>query len=348
MPARLDALTTWLYEVLHSATDNASQSACFQLAPASEDASFRRYFRVTGSAVANCFDGVGESLIVMDAPPDKEDSHPFVTISTLLTNAGLNVPRVFAKDFAQGFLLLSDLGVQAYLDVLSEHTVERLYADALDALFKMQRNASHYVAELPVYNETLLLNEMALFADWYCQQYCEWTFTDEQRVRLDRVFQQLCEAALAQPQVFVHRDYHSRNLMVTKWHNEYGEPGILDFQDAVLGPVTYDLVSLLRDCYIDWPRSRVEQWALNYLYRVVDAGLFPPATDATYLRWFDWMGVQRHLKAAGIFARLHLRDNKSGYLADIPRTLAYVRDVSARYPELQDLHTLLDELTHHD
>ena len=344
MPARLDALTTWLHEVLHNAADNTSSPADFQLVPASEDASFRRYFRVTGSAVANCFDGAGESLIVMDAPPDKEDSHPFVVISTLLADAGLNVPQVFAKDLAQGFLLLSDLGTQAYLDVLSEHTVEPLYTGALDALFKMQRNASHYVAELPVYDEALLLSEMTLFIDWYCQQYRERTFSDEQRVRLDRVFQQLCEEALTQPQVFVHRDYHSRNLMVTEWHNGYGKPGILDFQDAVLGPVTYDLVSLLRDCYIDWPRPRVEQWALNYLYRAASVGLLPPATDAAYLRWFDWMGVQRHLKAAGIFARLHLRDNKSAYLADIPRTLAYVRDVSARYPELRDLHTLLDEL----
>ncbi|NOX90927.1 MAG: phosphotransferase [Gammaproteobacteria bacterium] len=341
MAARLDVLTTWVNEVLRSATGNTSQPVDFQLAPASEDASFRRYFRVTGSAVAGCFDGVGESLIVMDAPPDKEDSHPFVIISGLLTAAGLGVPQVFAKDFGQGFLLLSDLGAQVYLDALNEHTVESLYADALDALFKMQRNASQYVAELPVCDETLLLNEMALFDDWYCQQYRGWSFTDKQRTGLDCVFQQLCESALVQPQVFVHRDYHSRNLMVTEQHN----PGILDFQDAVFGPVTYDLVSLLRDCYIDWPRPRVEQWALGYLHRVADAGLIPPAPDTTYLRWFDWMGVQRHLKAAGIFARLHLRDNKPGYLADIPRTLAYVRDVSMRYPELKSLHTLLADLT---
>lgn len=344
MSARFDALTTWLHEVLCSAAGGTSQSVGFQLVPVSEDASFRRYFRVTGSAVVNCFDGAGESLIVMDAPPDKEDSHSFVAIANLLADAGLNVPQVFAKDLAQGFLLLSDLGTQAYFGVLSERTVEPLYANALDALFKMQRNASHYIAELPVYDEALLLGEMALFADWYCQQYREWIFTDEQRDRLERVFQQLCEAALAQPQVFVHRDYHSRNLMVTEQHNEHGKLGILDFQDAVLGPVTYDLVSLLRDCYIDWPRPRVERWALDYLHRAAGAGLLPSATDAMYLRWFDWMGVQRHLKAAGIFARLHLRDNKPGYLGDIPRTLTYVQDVSARYPELRDLHALLNEL----
>jgi len=344
MSARFDALTAWLHEVLRNAPDNILRSVDFQLAPASADASFRRYFRVTGPAIADCFDGAGDSLIVMDAPPDKEDSHPFVVISSLLTDAGLNVPQVFAKNLDQGFLLLGDLGTQAYLDVLNEHTVEPLYADALDALFKMQCNASQYSAELPVYDETLLLNEMALFTDWYCQQYREWSFTNEQRAGLDDVFQQVCEAALEQPRVFVHRDYHSRNLMLTEQHKKHDNPGILDFQDAVLGPVTYDLVSLLRDCYIDWPRPQVEAWALDYLHRVAAAGLISPASDATYLRWFDWMGVQRHLKATGIFARLHLRDNKPGYLADIPRTLAYVHDVSARYPELQDLHTLLGEL----
>ncbi len=346
MSARLDALTIWLHEVLRSAADNTSQPAGFQLAPASADASFRRYFRVTGPAIAGCFDGVGESLIVMDAPPDKEDSYPFVVISNLLADAGLNVPQVFAKDLAQGFLLLSDLGAQAYLDALNEHTVESLYEDALDALFKMQCNVSQHITELPIYDETMLSNEMTLFIDWYCQRYRKWSFTDKQRTRLDRVFQPLCATALAQPQVFVHRDYHSRNLMAMAQHSVHRNPGILDFQDAVLGPVTYDLVSLLRDCYIDWPRPQVEQWALGYLHRVASAGLISSAPDATYLRWFDWMGVQRHLKAAGIFARLHLRDNKSGYLADIPRTLAYVRDVSARYPELRDLHTLLDELAH--
>jgi hypothetical protein len=181
---------------------------------------------------------------------------------------------------------------------------------------------------------------MALFRDWYCQQYRQQSFSAQTQAELAATFQLLAEAALVQPQVFVHRDYHSRNLMVTPEHN----PGILDFQDAVIGPVTYDLVSLLRDCYIDWPRPRIEQWALAYLHRAADLGLIPHESDDTYLRWFDWMGVQRHLKAAGIFARLHLRDNKPGYLGDIPRTLAYVREVSARYAELSGLHRLLGEI----
>lgn len=336
MPERLNALTVWLQKVLC----NASASVDFQITPASTDASFRRYFRVTGSCVDDCFKGAGESLIVMDAPPDKEDSHPFVAISSLLANAGLNVPQVFAKDFEQGFLLLSDLGTKVYLDALDEQTVEKLYADALDALFNMQRNASQHTSELPAYDEALLLSEMSLFRDWYCSQYRGVSFLDSQQSELDEVFQQLNACATTQPQVFVHRDYHSRNLMITAQHN----PGILDFQDAVFGPVTYDLVSLLRDCYIEWPRQRVEQWALEYLHRVADAGLIAHESDATYLRWFDWMGVQRHLKATGIFARLHLRDNKPGYLGDIPRTLNYVRDVSARYPELENLHVLLKDL----
>jgi aminoglycoside/choline kinase family phosphotransferase len=333
MSNRLEALTQWLGETLHTRSG-------FQLAPASADASFRRYFRITGPAVESAFASSAGSLIIMDAPPDKEDSHPFVAISNLLADAGLNVPRVFAKDLEQGFLLLSDLGAQDYLGGLNEQTVDVLYADALNALFVMQKNATQHAEALPAYDETLLQNEMALFRDWYCLQYREFSFSDSQQAALEQVFQQLSESALAQPQVFVHRDYHSRNLMVTSQDN----PGILDFQDAVRGPVTYDLVSLLRDCYIDWPRPRVEQWALDYLHRIADAKLISHETDETYLRWFDWMGVQRHLKATGIFARLHLRDNKPGYLDDIPRTLNYVRDVSARYPELKSLHTLLAPL----
>lgn len=341
MRERLEALTSWLTETLSADQGSSPQSVDFQIAPASADASFRRYFRVTGPAAVNAFAESTDTLIAMDAPPEKEDIHPFVAISKLLIDAGLNVPQVFAEDFDQGFLLLSDLGTRAYLDVLNEQTVEALYADALNALLQMQRDVSAGAKPLPVYDETLLLNEMALFRDWYCEQYRQFTFSQAQLSELDAVFKQLCTSALDQPQVFVHRDYHSRNLMHTTQHN----PGILDFQDAVIGPVTYDLVSLLRDCYIEWPRQRVEQWALGYLQQAADAGVIEPQSDVTYLRWFDWMGVQRHLKATGIFARLHLRDNKPGYLNDIPRTLGYVREVSARYPELNSLHTLLADLT---
>lgn len=349
MPQRLEALTAWVKDLLHEKLCDAVESADalpadFQITTASADASFRRYFRVSGSGISTCFDAPGDSLIVMDAPPDKENLQPFVAVSNLLDNIGLHVPRVLAQNTAQGFLLLSDLGTQSYLDALNDQTVDSLYADALAALLVMQRDVPHEYLygpqSLPAYDATLLLNEMALFRDWYCRQYRQLVFSDEQQTGLDQVFQRLSEAALAQPRVFVHRDYHSRNLMVTPQQN----PGILDFQDAVVGPVTYDLVSLLRDCYIDWPRSRVEQWALGYLHDVAGAGLIPHESDETYLRWFDWMGIQRHLKATGIFARLCLRDGKSGYLDDIPRTLNYVREVSAGYPELRALHALVSEL----
>lgn len=354
MPQRLDALTNWLRDVLNADASDTRQALDFRLTPASTDASFRRYFRLqvplsqTGllntaqvrPGATQSADAQRMSLIAMDAPPDKEETGPFVRIANLLADLHLNAPRVLAQNTEQGFLLLSDLGVQPYLDVLDEHSVDALYADALDALLTLQRDAPRDSGLLPAYDRALLLREMGLFRDWYCDQYCKASFSAAQWSDLEAIFQQLAEAALAQPQVFVHRDYHSRNLMRTATDN----PGILDFQDAVIGPVTYDLVSLLRDCYIAWPRPRVEAWALAYLHRAARGGIIAPQSDATYLRWFDWMGVQRHLKAVGIFARLCLRDGKSGYLNDIPRTLNYVRDVSTRYPELIPLRILLEAL----
>jgi N-acetylmuramate 1-kinase len=330
MPQRLESLTLWLRQVMDSGD--------VTITPASTDASFRRYFRVfrpEGNAA--------DSLIVMDAPPDKEDTGPFVRVSDMLIKAGLHVPEVIERNKEQGFLLLSDLGSQSYLEALNEQTVDKLYADAMAALLHMQRHTSYKGGVLPPYDEALLMQEMELFREWYLAGHRNLSLTTSQQEMLDTVFHLLAESALAQPRVFVHRDYHSRNLMVTSENN----PGILDFQDAVIGPVTYDLVSLLRDCYIQWPRERVEQWALNYLHQAAEAGVFqltPDIDDERLLRWFDWMGVQRHLKAAGIFARLWLRDNKEGYLKDIPRTLGYVKDVAARYPELQGLHSLLEEL----
>lgn len=333
MPKRLDALKIWLHDILaHDA---------LRVTPASSDASFRRYFRVESNHKGETLGRFkANSLIVMDAPPEKEDTRPFTTVSRLLTEAGLHVPQVLASNVEQGFLLLTDLGCQPYLDGLNSQTVDALYADALNALLIMQRDAPRKEGVLPPYDKALLLREMDLFREWYLQRYLNLLLSAQQQMQMDNVFQLLADSALAQPQVFVHRDYHSRNLMVTDENN----PGILDFQDAVIGPVTYDLVSLLRDCYITWPRDRIEQWALDYLRDAVDAGILLPQSESNFLRWFDWMGVQRHLKATGIFARLHLRDGKDDYLKDIPRTLAYVQDVSARYPELQDLHTLLSGL----
>jgi aminoglycoside/choline kinase family phosphotransferase len=314
VPERLKLLKDWI--------ENELNFSEYTLNPASADASFRRYFRVAHA---------GDSYVVMDAPPDKEDSRPFVRISAMFFDLGLNVPEVIDEDPRQGFLLLSDLGSTPYLDVLSEATVERLYGDALGALAIIQACIPADNA-LPAYDRTLLLNEMALCREWLIGKHLGVTLDPAQDDVLDAAFALLVDNALQQPQVCVHRDYHSRNLMLTDSNN----PGILDFQDAVIGPVTYDLVSLLRDCYIAWPRARVEDWALGYHDLALQSGILREGHDDPqhFLRWFDLMGMQRHLKAAGIFARLNHRDGKSGYLQDIPRTLGYVVEVAARYSEL--------------
>lgn len=325
MDTRFEALRHWVRRVLGATHGD--------IRPASSDASFRRYFRVVRD---------GDSFIVMDAPPEKEDSRPYVAIAQRFHSLGLNVPRILEQDLERGFLLLSDLGDRLYLPSLNETTVERLYGDALRALTVLQIGAYAPDAAgfLPDYDEALLRREMELFRDWYLGRHLGLTLTRSQNRQLDQVFEALIASAHVQPQVWVHRDYHSRNLLVTGQNN----PGIVDFQDAVLGPVTYDLVSLLRDCYIAWPRARVEEWAMGYRAFALQAGI-PVGVDAgRFLTWFDLMGVQRHLKASGIFARLYHRDAKPGYLPDIPRTLGYVLDVAARHPELEPLAALLRDL----
>ena len=305
---RIQELKNWLKE------DVGLKS--FDLKPASSDASFRRYFRVTPDEALK--DGF-QTYIVMDAPPEQEDTGPFITVSNLLSDINLNVPLVKQTNIEQGFLLLSDLGSTQYLDELNESTVDRLYGDALDALYIMQTQAPRRSNDLPDYDHALLMQEMELFREWYLKKHLGITLPEALDESLTNIFEALAQNALNQPQVCVHRDYHSRNLMITPDNN----PGILDFQDAVIGPVTYDLVSLLRDCYVSWPRERVEEWAIVYLNKVTEAGLIDKVDKGTLLKWFDWMGVQRHLKASGIFARLNYRDNKPGYLKDIPRTLGY-------------------------
>ena len=323
MPERLEQLKRWLESELDFSE--------YTLNPASADASFRRYFRVVHQ---------GESFIVMDAPPEKEDSRPFIDISRMLFDVGLNVPAVIDDDLQQGFLLLSDLGSRPYLDELNNETVERLYGDALSALATIQ-TCIPGDTDLPPYDRTLLLKEMALFSEWLLGKHLGITLGSAQTTVIDAVFSQLADNALEQPQVCVHRDYHSRNLMITEQNN----PGILDFQDAVIGPVTYDLVSLLRDCYIDWPRAQVEDWALGYQELALQSGILREEHEdpVRFLRWFDLMGMQRHLKAAGIFARLKHRDGKPGYLEDIPRTLGYVVEVASRYEELAEFGMFVDE-----
>jgi aminoglycoside/choline kinase family phosphotransferase len=314
VPERLERLKLWLEKEL-----NFSE---YNLMPASADASFRRYFRISRE---------GESWIVMDAPPEKEDSRPFIAVAKLFLDSGLNVPEVIDADLEQGYLLLSDLGSRPYLDALDESSVERLYGDALGALVAIQ-TCHPEPGSLPPYDRTLLLAEQELFREWLLGRHLGLNLTTVQSAMCDNVFERLTGNALEQPQVCVHRDYHSRNLMVTAHNN----PGILDFQDAVTGAVTYDLVSLLRDCYIAWPRERVEDWVLGYQELALQSGILRMEHEdpAQFLRWFDLMGMQRHLKAAGIFARLYHRDGKPGYLADIPRTLGYVTEVAGRYDEL--------------
>ena len=325
MDKRFEALKEWTGRVLGA--------GAFDIRPASADASFRRYFRVTLGQ---------QSLIAMDAPPDKGDMGSYVAIAHRFHALGLNVPEVLQEDHERGFLLITDLGEQLYLPNLNEQSVERLYGDALGALVVLQAGTSADTADkfLPDYDEALLKREMEIFREWYLGRHLGLKLAASQNRVLDGIFAQLVHSALSQPRVWVHRDYHSRNLMVTRPNN----PGILDFQDAVVGPVTYDLVSLLRDCYIAWPRDRVEDWVKGYHKLALQSGIPVGEDDTRFLRWFDLMGVQRHLKATGIFARLNHRDGKPGYLADIPRTLGYVQEVSTRYPELQPLQTLLREL----
>ncbi len=320
MTERLEILRRWVAERLGRED--------FSLRPASEDASFRSYFRVQYDAT---------SYIVMDAPPAKEDSKPFIEVSRSFHALGLNVPEVLEVDLQRGFLLLTDLGSRLYLDALNEDNVERLYGDAMGALLVLQA-CGPAADQLPAYDHRLLWDEMELFRDWLLQRHLGIELGPDQQQLLDKAFAKLAEMALQQPRTCVHRDYHSRNLMVTEKNN----PGILDFQDAVIGPITYDLVSLLRDCYIDWPRASVLEWLLGYRELALQSGVLRDVEEQQFLRWFDWMGVQRHLKAAGIFARLHYRDGKEGFLQDIPRTVGYISEVAGRYEELADLHDLVE------
>lgn len=325
--ARLEQLKLWVSKTL--------QRQDLAVTTASADASFRRYFRVSAAE---------QTWIVMDAPPEKEDVKPFIHVAQMLSGSGVNAPTVLARDLQAGYLLLSDLGDRTYLSVLQDRErADSLYADAIDALVRMQTGCAAHANELPAYDTALLLREMQLFPDWFLTRHLQLQLSVEETLQLQSVFHNLSEAALAQPRVFVHRDYHSRNLMVPQAKRHGPNPGILDFQDAVWGPITYDLVSLLRDCYIDWPPVRVNAWMQRYRDQAASANLNAAATSAEFSRWFDLMGVQRHLKAIGIFARLWHRDGKRGYLGDIPRTLNYVRSVAAQYSELSALTPLIEQ-----
>ena len=321
---RQQQLTLWL----HSQFPDQS----FTLAPASADASFRRYFRATFAD--------GQTRVVMDAPPQHEDCRPFLHIAQLFQDAGIHVPHVYAHDLKQGFLLLSDLGNTTYLQALgegNEDTARALYGAATDALIKIQLATREN--ELPPYNEAVLLREMRLFPEWYITKHLNVALSEAQNAKLETVFARIIANNLAQPKVYVHRDYHSRNLMVAE-----PNPGVLDFQDALYGPITYDLASLFKDAYIRWEEAEIIDWLVRYWEKARKVGL-PVADDfSVFYRDYEWMAVQRHLKVLGIFARLYHRDGKDGYLKDLPLVMAYLRAACARYIDLKPLLNLLDTL----
>lgn len=312
----------------------------YSLAPASADASFRRYFR---AVLDGAWSGApGErSLIVMDAPPAHEDCRPFIHVAQLLAAAGVHAPRVVASDVERGFLLLTDLGTTTFASALDAASAPHLYGDAIDALVRWQRASREH--ELPTYDDALLRRELALFPDWYVARHLGHPLSPAERDALERTFALLLANNLAQPRVFVHRDYHSRNLMVSA-----PNPGVLDFQDAVHGPITYDLVSLLRDAYVEWGEEVQLDWAIRYWERARRHALPVAADFALFWRDFEWMGMQRQLKVLGIFARLAHRDGKNGYVCDMPRVMGYLRRAAGRYREFDSLCALLDALEHRE
>lgn len=319
---RFQLLKTWLH---HKFPDQH-----FDLSIASADASFRRYFRVQFE---------NQSFIAMDAPPQHEDCAPFIKVAQIFSTAQVNVPKIHTQNLADGFLLLSDLGNTTYLHQLNANPslAHGLYMEAIDALICIQQISQEN--KFPNYDQALLQRELNLFPEWYLARHKQFSLNQQQSDQLQSVFSAILANNLEQPKVFVHRDFHSRNLMVTA-----PNPGILDFQDAVYGPITYDLVSLFKDAYIEWEEEIILDWVIRYWEKARKAKL-PVSTDfSTFYRDFEWMGVQRHLKVLGIFARLYYRDNKAGYLNDIPLVIRYLRKTCERYRELSLLKNLLDDI----
>ena len=316
---RLTQLHEWIKENLGNIK--------YTLTAVSGDASFRRYFRLVGK---------DHQYIAVDSPPEKESNDAFVNVTHLLEAEGLPVPHIHYSSLDFGFFLLSDLGDELLLNILNENNVDDLYNKALNALSIIQQTPA---TSLPLYDEQLLLQEMELFREWFLTKHLSLQLSDEENQILSKTYKDLADSALKQPQVFVHRDFHSRNLM----HIEGKYPGIIDHQDAVLGPITYDLVSLLRDCYIKWPNQKVIEFALSYYEKVLDRNEISNIQEKTFLKWFDLMGMQRHLKAIGIFSRLNIRDNKPTYIEDIPRTLNYIKSVANKYSETEKLAELINK-----
>lgn len=321
LPDRAAARLAWTRSALGDATLN--------LEPASSDASFRSYWRTHHA---------GKSWIVMDSPPAKEDPRPWLAIGERLAAAGLHVPAVHAKDLEQGFLLIEDLGNRLYLPALNDDSADQLYSDAMDALLHMQTRMEY--ASLPPFDHALLVSGLEVMPEWFLRRHLGYTPSCDEWDVLEAAFSVIIRNALEQPRCFVHRDYHSRNLLIVDDNN----PGIIDFQGALAGPITYDLASLLRDAYIVWPRERVEGWVESYRQRLLNAGVLDEKISRErFLRWFDLTGLHRHIRVLGQFYRLWYRDGKPGYLADVPRVYHYVVSVAERYPELADFVALLKQ-----
>lgn len=323
--SRLDTLRSWL-----KGLEPSWQLDLPTLVPASADASFRRYFRIESK------NPDFPTLIVMDAPPQHEPLDAFIEVDLLLENAGLNVPKILEKNVAEGFLLLNDLGTKTYLAELNSESADTLYQDAIHALVQMQLASQADV--LPNYDEALLKRELDLFPEWYLGKHLHIELSKLQNLQIKQAFELIIQNNLAQAKVYVHRDYHSRNLMVTDKNN----PGVIDFQDAVYGPITYDASSLWRDAYISWPEERVIDWVIKFWEAGRQVGLPMPNDFGQFYRDFEWMGLQRHLKILGIFARLFHRDDKDGYLKDIPLVLEYAIATANRYIELKPLARILE------
>ncbi len=331
--ARRDSLQSWAVEWL--ARERPAQVPAGNLLTVSGDASFRRYFRLPVAEDAQVSQGVA-ALIAVDAPPEKEDSRPFVAIARALHAHGVRVPAILTVDFEQGFMLLEDFGDVLLRTQLTDDSANVLYGKAMQTLRHMLRCEAVHGYALPPYDRQRLLDEMALLRDWFIARYLELSLTADQHAVLSNAFSLIADDVLQQPQVFVHRDYHSRNLMVLP----DADIGVIDFQDAVTGPISYDLVSLLRDAYVSWPEAQVQQWVGQFAELLRADGLIT-VDNTEFLRWFDWMGAQRHLKVVGIFARLSLRDGKHGYLDDIPLVFNYLLAEIRDYPELSALFDLL-------
>ncbi len=318
---RLELLTLWL---------NNNLTVIDQIKPLSGDASFRRYFRVSAD---------GKQYVVMDAPPTKESCVAFVAISETFRALGLCTPKIYAQDIEQGFLLLSDFGDQLYLDELNNSTATDLYHRAFDSLLLIQSCAGINTYELPSFNAAHYRDEMSWFKNWYVEAQLGLQFTAKEAELFEALSEQVISNLLSQPVVCVHRDFHSRNLMLL----DDGTVGILDFQDALWGPITYDLLSLLRDCYIDWPQDQVRAWVHDYYNLLLQQNRLQGVDFESFMQWFDWVGLQRNLKCIGNFARLNKRDNKPGYLVDIPRVINYAREVCQRYDEFSEFGKIMEK-----